>query len=102
GIRKGQEWTVDVIQLRGGEQRTTGGFQLDIQVSEAIRIADAERRLLEHMFERLSLMPKGDVWHPVLARRVETIRRRAAALADAAGIAWEDPTAWIDPDDPAH
>ena len=99
-IRKGQAWNVDVVQLRGGEQRTTGGFRLDIQVSEARLIADAERRLLEIMFERLSSRPKTDPWRPVMARRVETIRARAAALADAADIAWNDPTVWVDPDDP--
>lgn len=99
-IRKGQTWQVDVVQLRGGEQRTTGGFQLDIQVSNARAIADAERRLLEVMFERLSLTPRTDLWHPILARRVETIRARAAALADSAGINWQDPTVWFDPDDP--
>jgi len=102
GIRKGQEWKVDVIQLRGGERRTTGGFQIDIQVSEARFIAAAERRLLEHMSERLSLVAKTDPWHPVLVRRVETIRKRAAALATSAGIEWVDPTVWFDPDDPTH
>jgi hypothetical protein len=101
GIRTGQGWKVDVVQLRGGERRTTGGFQLDIQVSKAERIADAERRLLEVMFERLSTTPKADPWRPVLARRVETIRGRAAALAESAGLDWRDPTAWFDPNDPA-
>lgn len=101
GIRKGQAWQVDVLQLRGGEQRVTGGFQLDIQVSSAAEIADAERRLLAAMFERLALTPHHHRWHPVLARRVETIRARAQALAEAAGIAWEDPTVWTDLADPA-
>lgn len=97
GIKKGQRWDVDVVQLRGPERRTTGGFQIHIQVSEARLIADAERRLLEIMFERLSLTSPRDRWHPVLARRVETIRARAEALANSAGIAWVDPTQWTDP-----
>jgi hypothetical protein len=100
GIRKGQRWQVDVVQLRGGERRTLGGFQMDIQVSEARAIADAERRLLVHMVERLSLTPRTDRWRPVLQRRVETIRARARALAESAGTEWEDPTVWFDPDDP--
>ncbi len=98
GIRKGQQWDVDVIQLRGPERRTTGGFQMHIEVSNAQAIADAERRLLEVMFERLALLDPKDPWHPVLVRRVETIRARAEALADSAGIEWVDPTQWIDPD----
>ncbi len=98
GIRKGQSWDVDVVQLRGGERRTTGGFQIHIQVSEARLIAGAERRLLETMFERLSLTDPRDPWHPILRRRVETIRARAEALADSAGIPWLDPTHWKDSD----
>ncbi|HYU34803.1 MAG TPA: hypothetical protein VEW48_21855, partial [Thermoanaerobaculia bacterium] len=102
GIRKGQRFRVDVAQLRSCEQRTTGGFRLDIQVSEARQIADAEHRLLEVMFERLSLTPRGNRWRPVLERRVETIRARARALAESAGLPWEDPTVWIDPNDPGR
>lgn len=102
GIRKGQQWQVDVVQLRGGERRTTGGFQLDIQVSRAEAIADAERRLLEVMHERLGRLAKTNRWYPVLRRRVETIRARAQALAEAAGLVWEDPTVWVDPDDPKN
>lgn len=102
GIRKGQRFHVDVVQVRAGERRTTGGFRLDVQVSEARQIADAERRLLEVMFERLSLSPRESRWRPVLARRVETIRERARALADSAGLPWEDPTLWTDPRDTSH
>jgi hypothetical protein len=97
GIRKGEEWTVDVIQLRGAERRTTGGFRMRIEVSEARLIAASERRLLEVMFERLSHMSPRDPWHPVLVRRVETIRARAEALAASAGVPWTDPTFWRDP-----
>jgi hypothetical protein len=71
---------------------------MHIQVSEARLIADAERRLLEIMFERLSLTDPKDPWRPVLLRRVETIRARAQALAESAGIPWVDPTQWTDPD----
>src|SRR5207249_8850254 len=60
--------------------------------SEARAIADAERRLLEVMFERLSLTSPRNVWYPVLTRRVATIRERAKALAGEAGIPWDDPT----------
>lgn len=100
GIKKGQQWWVDVAQLRGAERRVVGGFRMDIQVSEAKQIADAERRLLEIMFERLSLTAKTHYWYPVLKHRVETIRARAQALAESAGIEWIDPTVWVDPDDP--
>lgn len=102
GIKRGQGWLVDVLQLRGGERRATGAFRLDVRVSGATAIADAERRQLELAFERLSLSPRGDRWHPVLTRRVETLRKRARALAERAGIPWEDPTAYPDPSDPSR
>jgi len=60
------------------------------------------RRLLEVMFERLSLTSRVHRWRPVLERRVETIRARARALAESAGLPWEDPTVWIDPNDPGR
>ncbi len=97
-VRKGQEYVVNVTHIRGGEERSVGGFTLDIQVSEADAIVDAEIRLLTLMAERLALTPPDDIWHPVLARRVETIRDRAAALADSAGIAFDDPTVRVDPE----
>lgn len=96
GVRKGQEYVVDVTHIRGGEERSVGGFTLDIQVSEADAIVDAEIRLLALMADRLALTPPEDIWYPVLARRVETIRARAAALADSAGIDFEDPTVRVD------
>ena len=102
GIKRGQRWRVNVVQVRGSERRTTGGFQLDIQVESAKLLAEAERRLLGIVFEQLSLTPAHDRWHPVLARRVETLRRRARAFAEEAGIAWEDPTTYRDPKDPVH
>ena len=100
GIRKGQRWAVDVVQLRGAERRAMGGFRVDIQVIGAAAIADAERRLLIHMFDRLTSTPRSSRWHPVLARRVDTIRARAEQLAASAGVAWDDPTVWVDPQEP--
>jgi hypothetical protein len=102
GIKKGQRWRVDVIQVRGGERRITGGFQMNIQVSQAALIFDAERRLLELMFERLSLLPATHPWRPVLERRVDTLRLRAKALADSAGLPWSDPTTWTDSGGNSH
>jgi hypothetical protein len=93
GIKRGERWRVDVVQVRGGERRTTGGFQLDIQVETAKELAEAERRLLQLVFDQLSLADPRDRWHPVLARRVETLRGRARAFAEEAGLPWEDPTA---------
>ncbi|WP_152039911.1 hypothetical protein [Salinigranum salinum] len=95
-VQKGQEYVVDVTHIRGGEERSVGGFTLDIQVSEADAIVDAEIRLLVQMADRLAVTPPEDIWYPVLARRVDTIRARAAALADSAGIDFEDPTVRVD------
>jgi hypothetical protein len=100
GIKKGQRWAIDVVQLRGAERRAMGGFRVDIQVSQATAIAGAERRLLIHMFDRLTSTPPTSRWHPVLARRVDTVRARAEQLAASAGVEWDDPTVWIDPEDP--
>jgi len=101
GIKHGERWTVDVIQLRGHEQRALGGFQLDVRVEKDLTdMAEAERRLLETLFERRSLLARYDRWRPILEHRVETARARARALAERAGIAWNDPTQWTDPNDP--
>lgn len=98
-VRKGQRWTVDVVQLRGEEGRTTGAFQLEVLVSTADQIAGDERQLLALMFDRLSLLPRRHPWRPVLVERVRQLRERARALAQAAGTEWSDPTAWYDPSD---
>lgn len=99
-VKSGQEWKVDVIQLRGAEQRITGGFQLHIQVSNAELIAFEEAQLLELLFTRYRGLADYDAWKPVLAKRVATVRERAKALAESAGSEWKDPTVWFDPADP--
>lgn len=98
-VRKGQRWTVDVLQLRGEERRTTGAFQIVIEVSQAERIAGEERQMLQLMFDRLSLLPKAHAWRPILQARVEQLRARAKALAESAGTQWTDPTVWYLPED---
>jgi len=101
GVKHGQRWTVDVLQLRGHERRALGAFQLDIRIEKnIIDMADAERRLLETLFERRSLLSRHDRWWPILERRVETTRARARAFAERARIPWTDPTQWTDPVDP--
>jgi hypothetical protein len=102
GIRKGQRWNVDVLQLRGARRLTAGAFRISVQVSDAPSIVDAELRLLDVMFTRLSLLPESDLWHPILVRRVDTIRARAKALAGKAGVPWQDPTTWTDPHGHPH
>jgi hypothetical protein len=99
GVRHGDRWKVDVLQLRGHERRGLGAFQLDIRVDKDIAdLAESERRLLEILAERRSLLERGDRWRPILDRRVATARARARAFAERAGVAWEDPTTWIDRD----
>ncbi|MEO0972059.1 MAG: hypothetical protein AAFX85_03120, partial [Pseudomonadota bacterium] len=102
GIKEGQRWKVNALQLRALEGRITGGFQIDVQVSKAQRIVAQEQRLLGHMVERLSLLRPEDPWHPVLARRVDTLRERTRQLADAAGVPHDDPSMWVDQDGNAH
>ena len=99
GIKKGQNWKVDVIHLRGGKQQVVGGFQIDIQVKVAKEIHAFESQLLKHVFGQLSLTAPNNRWHPVLQYRVNTLRERAKALAESAGEDWVDPTTYIDPND---
>jgi hypothetical protein len=101
-IKRGQKWLVDVLQLAGRTRQVTGAFRIDIQVSTAALIADAELRLLDVMYERLALAPPASLWQPVLAKRVATIRARAEALAARAGLPFTDPTQWIDSSGASH
>ncbi len=100
GIKKGQRFKVDVVQMRADEARTLGGFQLNIQVEKAVEIWEAERRTLELFHKRLSIKPTTDRWWPITARQVEFLRARGKGLVDLANsenpgaepIVWTDPT----------
>jgi hypothetical protein len=98
GIRAGSRYRVDVIQLRAGASVANGGFRIDINVSKADAIVFAVQRGVALLHERLSLIPRGDRNRPILARRLETERRRAIALSSRAGVPWTDPTVWTTPD----
>ena len=101
GIKKGQRYRVDVMQMRADEARTLGGFQLNIQVEKADEIWEAEGRTLELFHKRLSVKPKTDRWRPITERQLQFTRARAKALAELANeenpgrppIVWKDPTA---------
>lgn len=100
GIKKGQRFKVDVLQMRADEARTLGGFQLNIQVEKALEIVDAERRTLELFHKRLSLKQPGDRWWPIVARQTAFTRERAEGLVTLANeenpgmepLEWNDPT----------
>ena len=103
GVKHGQRWTVDVVQLRGHERSAVGAFRLDVRVEKDLQdMAASELRLLETLFERRSLMGRLDRWRPILDRRVQTTRARARAFAQRAGIDWKDPTAWVDDKGEVH
>ena len=101
GIKKGQRFKVDVVQMRADEARTLGGFQLNIQVEKAVDIWEAESRTLELFHKRLSLKSATDRWRPIVARQVAFTRARARGLVELANeenprqdpIVWTDPTA---------
>ena len=101
GIKKGQRFKVDVLQMRADEARTLGGFQLNIQVEKAIEIWEAERRTLELFHKRLSIKPAEDRWRPIVARQVAFTRARAVGLVDLANAEHpeQDPIIWTDPTD---
>jgi hypothetical protein len=99
GIKKGQRFKIDVVQMRADEARTLGGFQLNIQVETAIGIWEAERRTLERFHKRLSLKEETDRWWPIVARQTAFTRTRGKALVDLANEEnpGRDPIVWTDP-----
>jgi hypothetical protein len=100
GIKKGQRFRIDVVQMRADEARTLGGFQLNIWVGKANEIWEAERRTLELFHKRMSIKPRTDRWWPIVERQVQFTRARAKELIDLANeenpgrppIVWDDPT----------
>lgn len=100
GIKKGQRYRVDVLQVRADESRTLGGFQLNIQVEKAIDIMKLDGRWLELFHKRLSLTAKTNRWYPILQKQVEFARLKAKGMADLArtehpsdsSLVWTDPT----------
>jgi hypothetical protein len=102
GVKAGQRFIVDIIQLRAGAQVSNGAFRVEINIQRAAQIVAAVQRGVVLLQERLSLLPRKDRRIPVLARRLETERRRAAALSARAGVPWDDPTQWTGPDGTVH
>lgn len=100
GIKKGQRFKVDVMQIRTDEAKTLGGFQLNIQVEKAYEIVEQERTWLELFHQRLSLIPKDNRWFPIVKKQVDFTRERAIGLVGLANEEdpldepriWEDPT----------
>lgn len=100
GIKKGQRFKVDVVQMRTDEARTLGGFQLNIQVEKAFEIVEREINWLELFHRRLSLTPANNRWFPVLQKQVEFTRSRAEGLIKLSNeehpsdppLKWADPT----------
>jgi len=99
GIKKGQRYKVDILQMRIDEGRTLGGFQLNIQVEKSFEIVEQEIRWLELFHKRLSLTPEHDRWFPILQKQVEFTRLRAKGLTDLANIEHpsDPPLQWTDP-----
>ncbi|MBC7893293.1 MAG: hypothetical protein H7Y12_13840 [Sphingobacteriaceae bacterium] len=99
GIKKGQRFKVDVLQMRAHEARTLGGFQLNIQVEKAHDLWQADLRWLELFHKRLSITPKSDRWEPIVAKQVEFARSRAKAMVELNNEEnpTEPPVQWTDP-----
>jgi hypothetical protein len=95
GITNGQEFTVDVVQLRSATRTVLGGFRLAIYVHHAAELVEPTRRELERFHRRLALTPRRDRWWPVLAREVELARERAQGMLELAdpNATWHDPIA---------
>lgn len=104
GIKKGQRFKVDVLQMRTDEARTLGGFQLNIQVEKAFEIVHQEKNWLELFHRRLSITPKDNRWFPVLQKQVTFTRKRAKALVALSNEEHPhgDPLQWSDPTEKQH
>jgi hypothetical protein len=92
GIRAGERYVVDVIQVRTDERKVLGGFQLNIQVDKSRNLLDREIRTLRLFHERLGQLALADRWWPILTRQVALARARAQGFAEDAGVSWTDPT----------
>lgn len=100
GIKKGQRYKVDVLQMRTDEAQVLGGFQLNIQVEKARDLFEKENRILQLFHQRLSLIPVENRWRSVFEKQVAFMRARAKGMVDLANledpeqppIEWKDPT----------
>jgi hypothetical protein len=95
GIREGQKFTVDVLQLGSHERRVLGGFQLNVQVGKAGKLIEQERRDLLLFHRRLAVTEPGSRWRPIVEREVQFRRERGRGfveLANEPGVEWIDPT----------
>lgn len=100
GIKKGQRYHVDVLQLRADEARTLGGFRLSIQVEKAEQLWQADLRRLELFHRRFSIKRRSDRWYPIAARQLEYARARAKGMIEHRNeehpeldpLEWQDPT----------
>ena len=92
GIKAGQVYTVDVLQMRLPIGAILGAFRLTIPVSKALRLYAREARLLNVFEERLKVTSVGSRWHPILLKQVEYFRARAQQMAEEAADECSQPT----------
>jgi hypothetical protein len=81
GIKAGEVYWFDVLQMRAPMGTILGAFRLTIPVSKAAHLYAREARLLEVFTERLKLTPPDSRWHAILGEQVGYFRARATGLA---------------------
>jgi len=81
GIKAGEVYTVDVLQMRAPMGAILGAFRVTIPVKKAARLYAREARLLEVFEERVKLTPADNRWYPVLMKQVQYFRARAREMA---------------------
>lgn len=84
GVKAGEVYTVDVLQMRAPMGMILGAFRLTIPVTKAAQLYTREARLLAIFEERLKLTPVDNRWYPVLLKQVEYFRARAQGMAEEA------------------
>lgn len=84
GIKAGEVYTVDVLQMRSAMGLVLGAFRLAIPVTKAAVLYGRESRLLAIFEQRLKVTPTDSRWYPILVKQVEYFRSRAQGMAEEA------------------
>ena len=83
-VKRGEVYTVDVMQIRPAQELGLGGFRLTIPVRKAAQLFEREIGLLQVFEERLAYTPPTNRWYPIMLEQVDYQRKRALGMAEEA------------------
>lgn len=90
GIRAGEVFRVDVLQIRAPLGIVLSGFRLAIPVRHAVDIFRRAIRVQDVFEERLRFTPPENRWYPIMTKQLDYLRRRATGLTEEAADECED------------